>query len=272
MENVVRQGRAESGGITSGPRTVLNDMTTIDVRRAADRTFQRIDGLYSRFSFAFAGNFDLAKGAHGTLMVHNDDEIDALMGVDPHTHTDAEIVTWVLDGRVEHADSAGNSGEISAGWIQRISAGKGIRHTERNPDKSRKLRVLQMWAAPDTAGLEPEYAQTDLNDRLATGELVTALSGIPGEDPGIGIHNHWTALDIARPRPGATIEVKAAPFHHVFVSRGSVRVTFDAGDAHPPVELDTGDALRLTGAAALRVDATSEDPAEFLVWRMHAHF
>lgn len=251
---------------------VLVDMTTIDVRRSADRTYQRIDGIFSRFSFAFAGNFDLAKGAHGTLMAHNDDEIDARMGLDPHTHKDAEIVTWVLDGRVEHADSAGHSGEISAGWIQRISAGKGIRHTERNPDAAKKLRVLQMWAAPDTHGIEPEYAQADLSEKLATGEVVTALSGIPGEDPGIGIHNRWTALDIARPRAGAVLEVKAAPFHHVFVSRGSVRISYDAGEAQSPVDLDAGDALRLTDAPTLRAEATSEEPAEFLVWRMHAHF
>ncbi|HJE90718.1 MAG TPA: pirin family protein [Dietzia timorensis] len=247
-------------------------MTTIDVRRADDRTFQRIDGIHSRFSFAFAGNFDLAAGAHGTLMVHNDDEIDALMGVDPHTHTDAEIVTWVLDGRIEHADSAGHTGEISAGWIQRISAGKGIRHTERNPDKANKVHVLQMWAAPDTSGLEPEYAQVDLNEQLDSGELVTALSGIPGEDPGVGIHNRWTALDIARPRPGAVLDVKAAPFHHVFLARGSARVLIDDADADSPVDLRPGDALRLTDAPAFQVEAIGEEPVEFLVWRMHAHF
>ncbi|WP_333620188.1 pirin family protein [Dietzia sp.] len=258
-------------------------MTTIDVRRSEDRTYQRIDGIFSTFSFPFAGNFDLAKGAHGTLMVHNDDVIDPLMGVDPHTHRDAEIVTWVLDGRVEHADSAGHTGTISAAQIQRITAGSGIRHTERNPDAAGKLHVLQMWVAPDTPDLEPEYAQADLGARLDTGELVTALSGLPSEDPGVGIHNRWTALDIARPKQGRPLAVKGAPFLHLFVARGEVRVWVDgsdAGGADSPVTLRTGDALRLEDATGLRVEAVGEnggdgaasEPAEFLVWRMHAHF
>lgn len=252
-------------------------MTTIDVRRAEDRTYQRLDGIHSRFSFAFAGNFDLAKGAHGTLMALNDDVLDARFGLDPHAHANAEIVTWVVEGRVRHTDSTGHTGEISEGQIQRFSAGRGIRHSEENPDPARKLRVVQMWLAPDTRDVEPSYAQTDLGERLATGELVTALSGLPDTDPGVGIRNRWSALDIARPVAGRPLVVAGAPFHHLFVTRGSVRVSLedtedDTEDSSYSETLRHGDALRLTDASGVLVEAVGEEPAEFLVWRMHAHF
>ena len=259
----------------------------LDVRRGDDRTFQRIDGVHSRFSFPFAGNFDLTRSAHGALLVHNDDVVDPFVSFDPHRHAETEIVTWVVDGEVEHSDSAGHTGRLRAGSMQRMTAGTGVVHSERNPSSSARLRVVQMWVAPDAPDKEPSYAERDLDDALAGGEVVTALSGLPDEEPGLGIGNRWVALDVCRPRAGHEVRVAAAPTHHLYVTRGEVEVRTGGGDKDGDkgwVRLGEGDALRATDAGPLVVrrvgdgmgDGDSagadENAAEFLVWRMHAHF
>ncbi|WP_369028756.1 pirin family protein, partial [Nocardia farcinica] len=97
--------------------------------------------------FPATGNFDLEANAHGILLVHNDDIVDAGAGFDTHEHREMEIITWVLEGTVVHQDSLGNSGLIYPGLAQRMSAGTGIRHSERNgavwPQRE-PLRVVQM--------------------------------------------------------------------------------------------------------------------------------
>lgn len=242
----------------------------LEVRRGADRTFQRIEGVLSRFSFPMAGNFDLTANAHGALMVHNDDIVDPNAGFEPHRHSETEIVTWIVSGQLTHEDSLGNSGMLSAGELQRMSAGTGIRHSERNADSANRLRVVQMWLPPDVSGVAPGYAQADFREALAGGELVTALTGRPDESAAVDIHNRWVALDIARPLPGVPVQVAAAPFHHLYVTRGELELR--SGTDNDPVRLVEGDAVRGTEAGPLDVRRSGDDPAEFLVWRMHAHF
>ena len=221
--------------------------------------------LDSKQSFPATGNYDLAANAHGLLMVHNEDTVFPGEGFDSHEHRNMEILTWVLEGTLAHTDSEGNSGLIRPGLIQRMSAGTGIRHTERNASSltSRdKLRVVQMWIPPDADGRVPSYDELDVRDELASGELVCVASGMPGRS-GIHIGNRFAALHVARLAPGQSITVPDAPFGHVFVADGSA--TFeDIGD------LAQGDAVRLTSTGGHRVTASTA--SEIMIWEMHATF
>lgn len=240
------------------------------VQRAGDRAHQHYGWLESSQSFPFAGNFDLAANAHGLLLVNNEDVVDAGNGFDTHFHRDAEIVTWVLSGSLVHQDSEGHSGVIHPGLAQRMSAGRGIMHSERNdwgrPDGSRvtePVHLIQMWVPPDESGLEPSYQELPIHDELDAGELVVVASGLPRhrDDAAIGLRNRYAGLHAARLQPGRTVTIPDAPYAHLFVARGTVGVE-GLG------ELGHGDALRLTGSGGQRVTAT--EPAEILIWEMHA--
>ncbi|SCC27081.1 Pirin [Gordonia sp. v-85] len=189
-----------------------------------ERHIFRSEWLDSRQSFPVTGNFDLAANAHGVLLVHNDDRVDAGEGFDAHFHRDAEIVTWVLEGAVTHRDSFGNTGVITPGVAQRMSAGRGITHTEANASRrseNRDLRVVQMWVAPEHGGGEPGYAERDFSADLATGGLVTVVSGRPehaGTDA-ISIGNPFAALHVARIGSGQSVALPPAPYGHFYVAK-----------------------------------------------------
>lgn len=235
------------------------------VIRADDRPRWRNGWLDSRQSFPFTGNFDLAANAHGQLMVHNQDRVGPGEGFDTHRHRDVEIITWVLEGSVLHQDSVGNSGLIYPGLAQRMSAGTGILHSEKNGSTSYSgapVEVVQMWVPPDTAGIEPSYQELDVASALATGELIPVASGRRGRggDAAIGLRNRFATLHAARLEPGGAVTVPDAPFGHVFLARGSA-VMEGVG------ALTAGDAVRLADAGGQRITAVT--PAEVLIWEMH---
>ena len=171
-----------------------------------------------------------------------------------------EIVTWVLDGSLEHRDSTGAVGEIYPGLAQRMSAGTGVTHSERNASATADLHLVQMWVLPDTRGIQPGYEQIDVNDALASGELVPVASG-RGHEGAVTIHQRDAVLWAGRLAPSATVTVPDAAHVHVFVAIGTATVD-GAG------ELATGDAVRLTAAGARSLTA-GPDGAEVLVWEMH---
>jgi quercetin 2,3-dioxygenase len=242
----------------------------IEVRRSADRYVTRTPWLESHHSFSFGPHYDPANVHHGVLVVNNDDTMQPGGGFDSHAHRDMEIVTWVLQGSLMHQDSAGNTGVIRPGLAQRMSAGTGILHTERNSaghtgggPSDQIVRFVQMWVAPDEPGLTPGYEQRDITDLLRDGGLVTVLSGIPRHDniALVRIHNRRAALHIARLGTGARVVLPDAPYVHLFVATGAARLE-DAG------ELRVGDAARLWSSGARAVTATAD--AEILVWEMQA--
>lgn len=226
---------------------------------AADRTHWRGEGIYTRQSMPFTGNFDLGENAHGQLLVHNDDLIDPGSGVDRHFHRDAEIITWVIAGEVHHDDSSGETGLVRAGQVQAMSAGSGVNHREQNPRATGVVaRVIQMWLPPNEPGGEPEYRTADVPlDGLG---LVLVASGIAGRDPAVAINNDAAALHAARLAAGKSVVLPPAPYGHLFVVSGSVVVGDD--------RLAEGDALRTVHTGALT--ATATEPAEILFWEMHA--
>jgi redox-sensitive bicupin YhaK (pirin superfamily) len=243
---------------------------TVDVRRAADRFKSSFGWLDSKHSFSFGQHFDRRNTHHGLLLVNNDDVVDPGTGFETHPHQDMEIVTWVLDGSLVHQDSTGHNGVIYPGLAQRMSAGRGILHSEKN-DSWRlggathrdPVHFVQMWVVPDESGITPGYEQLEIDGELLTGGLVPVASGMEKHDgaAAIRIANRYAALHAARLQPGQSVELPEAPFLHLFVPRGAVTLE-GAG------RLATGDAVRFTATGGQQVTATQ--PAEILVWEMHA--
>lgn len=240
----------------------------VDVRRAGDRFWTKISWLDSRHSFSFSRHYDPANTHHGLLLVSNDDTVQPGTGFETHPHTDMEIVTWVLRGSLVHQDSEGHSGVIYPGLAQRMSAGTGILHSEKNDswrvDRSRPhedpVRFIQMWVVPDEPGIEPGYGQHELDDAALRNVLMPVASG-RDDEAAIRIRNKYATLFASRLDPQARIEIPDAPFVHLFVAVGTVEVD-GVG------ELDQGDAVRFTAAGARTLTAVTT--AEVLVWEMHA--
>ncbi len=243
----------------------------IDVRRATGRPATRLGWLDSKHSFSFGGHWDPANTHHGLLLVNNDDVVLPGTGFETHPHRDMEIVTWVLSGSLVHQDSTGHNGIIYPGLAQRMSAGRGIRHSEKNDSwrvqggaaHEEPVHFVQMWVLPDEQDVDPGYEQLEIDDELLQGGLVTVASGMPEHEgaTAIRIRNRYAALHVARLRPGGAVELPEAPFLHLFVARGAV-------DLEGTGPLGTGDAVRATATGGQAV--TADEDAELLVWEMHA--
>ena len=191
---------------------------TAELRRAGDRAVTTTSWLKSRHSFSFGDHYDPDNTHHGLLLVNNDDIVAPDTGFDTHPHRDMEIVTWVLDGALAHQDSTGNRGVIYPGLAQRMSAGSGILHSEKNDSATEPVHFVQMWVTADETCITPSYQQHEVHDDLLNGGLVTIASGIPGRDAAISLHNRNAALHAARLQPGDTVSTPAAPYLHVFVA------------------------------------------------------
>ncbi len=254
----------------------MTDMTgplapTVDIRRADDRFKTRLRWLDSKHSFSFSRHYDPLNTHHGLLLVNNDDVVTPGTGFETHPHQDMEIVTWVLQGSLVHQDSTGHAGIIYPGLAQRMSAGTGILHSEKNDSwrlqggdtHTDPVHFVQMWVVPDEDGIAPGYEQLEIDDELLRGGLIPVASGMSKHDgaSAIRIKNSYAALHAARLRPGEVIELPDAPFLHLFVPRGTVTLE-DAGLLHG------GDAVRFTATGGQKV--TAAEPAEILVWEMHA--
>ena len=230
----------------------------IDIRRARERFHTEISWLDSWHSFSFSNHYDPANTHHGLLLVSNDDTVKAGTGFRTHPHEDMEIVTWVLEGELEHQDSEGNKGILYPGLAQRMSAGIGIRHSEMNPRADQDVHFIQMWVVPDTQRITPGYQQLDVNGQLAKGGLVPVASG-KGQDSAISIHQKGAVLWVGRLQPGETVTVPDNAHVHVYVAKGSVQLE-QAG------RLDAGDAARLTAAGARKLTADGASGSEVLIW------
>jgi redox-sensitive bicupin YhaK (pirin superfamily) len=264
----------------------MTTSATIDVRRSGDRFATRLPWLESHHSFSFSRHYDPANTHFGLLLVNNDDVVRAGTGFSTHPHQDMEIVTWVLDGELEHKDSVGHKGLLYPGLAQRMSAGTGIWHSEMNPrpapDSAGRggafasggsrgwgpggdegsVHFVQMWVRPDTERIDPGYEQLDINGELARGGLVPIASG-RGHDAAISIRQRGAVLWGGRLQPGETATVPDARFVHLFVARGAVSLE---GAGH----LGAGDAVRLTAAGSPALTADAAEGAEVLIWELAA--
>ncbi len=191
----------------------------ITLRKADDRAMTRIGWLDGRHTFSF-GRSSLRDGApfsdgFRSLIVVNDDRVKAGMGFSEHPHSDMEIITYVLDGQLAHKDSTGNAKSLSPGWIQRMSAGSGIRHSEFNPSPTEQLRLLQIWILPEKENQKPsyedrEFTDADLRDRLAL------LAGHQGSGAPTLIHQD-ARFFASRLSPSRSVAHPLDPGRHAFV-------------------------------------------------------
>jgi redox-sensitive bicupin YhaK (pirin superfamily) len=243
-------------------RNTQTPQPPVEIRRKVDRFHTQAGWLDSRHSFSFSDHYDPFNTHHGLLLVHNDDIVKPNTGFRTHPHQDMEIVTWVLEGELEHKDSEGNSGIIYPGLAQRMSAGTGIRHSEMNPQGNKDVHFIQMWVPPDQERIAPSYQQLDINEQLNKGGLVPIASG-QGHHAAISIRQKGAVLWGGRLQPGESARVPDAPYVHVFVAKGSAEVE-GAG------VLNAGDEARLTAAGARRLTADKTEGAEVLIWETHA--
>ena len=230
----------------------------IDIRRSHQRFHTQISWLDSHHSFSFADHYDPQNTHHGLLLVSNDDVVKPEMGFRTHPHHDMEIVTWVLDGELEHKDSEGNVGILYPGLAQRMSAGTGTRHSEMNPRQDKEVHFIQMWVPPDTERINPSYEQLDINQALERGGLIPIASG-RGHEAAISIKQRGAVLWGGRLKLGESVQIPDAPYVHLFIAKGGAEL--EGADV-----LNHGDAVRLVAAGARRLTAEIGTGAEVLIW------
>jgi hypothetical protein len=218
-----------------------------ELRLAKDRGHANHGWLDSFHSFSFADYHDPNHMGFGPLRVINEDRVQPGMGFGTHGHRDMEIISYVLEGSLEHKDSMGNGSVIRPGNVQRMSAGTGVRHRECNPSRDARVHFLQIWIEPDRRNVAPSYEEIQVDADAKRGRLKLVASP-DGADGSVRIHQdarlYATLLD------GADAVVHAlAPGRraYVHVVRGEVSVNGE--------RLGAGDALKAWGnETAIRLE------------------
>ncbi len=194
----------------------------ITLRRASDRGHAEHGWLESYHTFSFASYQDPEHMGYRDLRVINEDFVQPGQGFGTHSHRDMEIVTYVLDGILEHKDSMGNGSLIRPGDVQRMTAGTGVTHSEYNHSETEVVHFLQIWILPEAVGLEPSYEQLRVPDseRLNTLRLLASRNGEHGS---VTVHQD-VALFGAVLEAGQTVPYEPASGRHVWVqlTRGAV--------------------------------------------------
>src|SRR5262245_9676561 len=161
--------------------------TMMQIRRSQDRGHANYEWLDTYHTFSFGDYYDPSFMGFRSLRVINEDRVQPGEGFGMHGHRDMEIVTYVLDGALEHKDSMGNGEVLRPGEFQRMTAGTGIRHSEFNPSSSKPVHLYQIWLLPDRKGIEPSYEQKRFaeNERKNRLRLVASKDGA---DASLHIH------------------------------------------------------------------------------------
>ena len=228
----------------------------IEIRRADERGFADHGWLKSYHSFSFADYFDPAHVEFGPLRVINEDRVVPGAGFGTHGHRDMEIISYVLDGELAHRDSTGTSSVIRPGDVQRMSAGRGVMHSEFNHAAGQTTHFLQIWIEPDVRGIPPSYEQKTIPeaDKRGALRLVASKDGAAGS---VTIHaDARIYAGLFDGTEAAVLPIDPARKAYVFVARGSVAVNDQA--------LDTGDAALLS--AESRITVSEGRQAEVLVF------
>jgi redox-sensitive bicupin YhaK (pirin superfamily) len=196
----------------------------ITLRKSADRGRTKIDWLDSRHSFSFGDYYDADQMGFRTLRVINEDRVRPGAGFPTHPHRDMEIITYILEGALEHKDSLGTGSVIRPGEAQRMSAGAGITHSEFNHSKTDPVHFLQIWITPSTRGIAPGYEQKTIDDAKAHGSFAPVASS-DGRDRSVKIHQD-AMLSVAKLERGQTVAANLKKGRHgwVQVARGAVTV------------------------------------------------
>jgi redox-sensitive bicupin YhaK (pirin superfamily) len=229
------------------------------VRRADERGRSEMDWLDSRHTFSFADYDDPKYRGFRALRVINEDRVRGGSGFGAHPHRDMEIISYVLEGALEHKDSMGTGSVIGPGDVQRMSAGTGVVHSEWNHSKSDPVHFLQIWIIPDRRGIAPGYEQRRLPPAETAGRL-RLLASADGREGSVTIHQD-AALYGARLASGQAVrhELARGRFGWVQVVRGAAAVN--------GVALAAGDGLAAAEEQALEISAAED--AELLLFDLY---
>ena len=228
----------------------------LTLRRSAERGHANHGWLDSFHTFSFANYYDPSHMGFGALRVINDDRIAAGRGFGTHGHRDMEIITYVLDGAIAHKDSMGSGSTIQPGNVQRMSAGRGVMHSEFNPRADKETHMLQIWIEPNVTGIAPEYEEKAFSDAQKRGRLQALVSG-DGVDGSMIIHQDARLYaGLFNGDESATLELAPGRRAWVHVARGGLTVN--------GVALAAGDAVAISDET--RVALSGGDSAEVLVF------
>jgi len=219
----------------------------IQIRPSEERGHAQHGWLDSRFTFSFADYDDPEHVQFRSLRVINEDRIAPGQGFGMHPHRDMEIITYVLDGAIEHRDSMGNHGVMRPGEIQKMSAGTGVMHSEFNPSQSQSTHLLQIWLVPNKRGIKPSYEE----HKFAPGELNGQLQPIAGRNGTVSIQQDAELL-AAKLQPGQNATHQLAPGRHAWlqVARGAGKVN--------GVAVKAGDGVAISDEPSVRFEPTEQ--------------
>lgn len=230
----------------------------VTIRRSEDRGHADHGWLDSHHTFSFADYFDPENTQFHSLRVLNEDRVMGGQGFGSHPHRDMEIISYVVSGALEHKDSLGTKAVMRAGDVQRISAGKGIVHSEYNSSPSEPVHFLQIWIMPDERGVKPEYAEKSFRDP-APGKL-HLIASKAGRDGSLEIHQD-ADVSVARLVQGATLDHRFAPNRAGWVQliEGSLEVNGE--------KLEAGDGAAISDVPQVQFKAGSD--AHFLFFDLN---
>lgn len=230
----------------------------ITVRHGQERGVANYGWLKSRHSFSFAEYYDPEFLGYSALRVINDDRVDPGAGFPTHPHRNMEIISYVLDGAMEHRDSMGYSSVIRPGDIQRMSAGTGITHSEFNASDTEGLRFLQIWVMPNKNGLKPSYEQKHFDTHSRQGRLRLVASA-DGSDGSITIQQD-ARIYAGLFKRGEQDEIMTSAERklYVHVARGSIVLD--------EIELNEGDGAYIEQQDRIKVGGLNDKEGEVLVF------
>ena len=228
----------------------------IRVRKASERGASRYDWLDSRHTFSFNEYYDPQHMGFRSLRVINDDRVAPGAGFPTHGHRDMEILSYVLEGALEHKDSLGTGSVIASGDVQRMSAGAGVLHSEFNHSRTEPVRFLQIWIVPQRRGIQPGYEQKRFPRELKQGKLL--LIAAPGGREGALTIHQDASVYAAVLEPDQRVTHEIAPERHAWVqvARGAVTL-----NGHP---LGEGDGAAVSEES--RLELVGAEPAEVLLF------
>lgn len=234
----------------------MSTMTTggISVQRSADRAAFDLGWLQTKHSFSFADYYDPQNVNWGALRVFNDDVVQPGQGFGTHPHRDMEILTYVLEGELEHEDSLGNVGIVRPGAVQYLSAGTGIAHSEYNHSSEKPVHFVQMWVLPWARGLAPRYGQVDCTLEERRNRWLAIASGESGVESPVRLWQDATAYVTRLEKRGIVHLVRPGRYAFLFVADGDVDVNGN--------RLKRGDAARITGPLEIELKGS----AELVLW------
>jgi quercetin 2,3-dioxygenase len=230
----------------------------IRVRKAKDRGHFNFGWLDTYHTFSFGDYYDPSFIGFRRLRVINEDSVHAGRGFPTHSHRDMEIITYILEGALEHRDSIGNGSVIRPGDVQRMTAGTGVSHSEANPSSEDSVHLLQIWIMPRERGLKPGYEQKFFSEEQKQGGLCLIASA-DGRDGSVTVHQD-VSVYAAVLDSGQAVNHPLAPNRHAWiqVARGAVVVNGE--------NLDQGDGAAISAESKLTV--TGQDRAEILLFDM----